>query len=352
MILEPATAGMLFGPTERRAIARLIDLIPPTTMTRQELADRPSVLAEVEVLFGSWSLPRLDDAFYDRAPRLKAIFHAGGMLDVADRARERGVVISTAHVANSLSVADYTLAAILFSLKHGWRLERVMRAERRLIDRNGGTPGCYESTVGLVSLGMCGRLVAHRLEPFDLRVLAYDPFVSPEQARALGTTLVALPELFRRSNVISVHTPLKAATRGMIGGELLASMPAGATFINTARGGLVREAELIEVARARPDLQFVLDVTEPEPPSADSPLWTLPNVELTPHIAGASGGELRRLARYMIEELERLVTGHPLRFAINPTPQLVSPSLRPFISRRIRARADQAAPVSPPTSGR
>jgi phosphoglycerate dehydrogenase-like enzyme len=106
------------------------------------------------------------------------------------------------------------------------------------------------------------------------------------------------------------------------------------------------------VARARPDLQFVLDVTEPEPPSADSPLWTLPNVELTPHIAGASGGELRRLARYMIEELERLVTGQPLRFAVNPPPQLVSPSLRPFISRRIRIRADQAAPVSPPTSGR
>ena len=169
-----------------------------------------------------------------------------------------------------------------------------MRAERRLVDRNTGVPGCYGSTVGLLSIGMCGRLLLERLEPFDLRVLAHDPFVSPEQAQTLGVTPVALPELFRRSDVVSVHTPLNSATRGMIGGELLSSMPTGATFINTARGGLVREADLLEVARTRPDLQFLLDVTEPEPPLADSPLWALANVELTPHVAGAAGGELRR----------------------------------------------------------
>lgn len=319
MILEPASAELVFGPAERRAIARHVEMVGPT-MTRHELADRPSLLEDVEVLFGSWSLPRLDDAFYDRAPRLQAIFHAGGLMDVADRARERGVVISTAHVANSLSVADYTLAIILFSLKNVWRLVRAMRDEPRLVDRNGGAPERRGATVGLLSLGMCGRLLLQRLEPFEFRVLAHDPFVPPEQAAALGATPVALTELFRRSDVVSVHTPLTSATRGMISGELLMSMPAGATFLNTARGGLVREADLIEVARARPDLHFVLDVTEPEPPLAESPLWTLPNVELTPHIAGATGGELRRLARYMIEELERFVAGQPLRWAVNPPP--------------------------------
>jgi phosphoglycerate dehydrogenase-like enzyme len=243
------------------------------------------------------------------------------LLDVADRARERGIVISTAHVANSLAVADYATATILYSLKHGWRLGRAMRVERQLVDRNTGVPGCYGATVGLLSLGMCGRLLRERLKPFDLQILAHDPFVSPEQAAALGVTPVSLSELFRRSHVVSVHTPLTDTTRGMIGGELLSSMPAGATFINTARGGLVREDDLIEVARARPDVQFVLDVTEPEPPTPDSPLWTLANVELTPHIAGAAGGELRRLARYMVEELERFVAGDPLRWAVNPPPQ-------------------------------
>ncbi len=317
LILEPATADLAFGPAEQRAIARHVELIAPT-MSRHELADRPELLAEVEVLFGSWSLPRLDDAFYDCAPLLKAIFHAGGLVDVADRARQRGIVISTAHVANSLAVADYTLATILFSLKHGWRLAREMRAQRRLIDRNQGVPGCCGSTVGLLSLGMCGKLLLERLKPFELRVLAHDPFLSSEQARTLGVTPVSLPELFHRSDVVSIHTPLTSATRGMIGGELLSSMPTGATFINTARGGLVREDELTEVARSRPDLQFVLDVTEPEPPLADSPLWTLANVELTPHIAGAAGGELRRLAHYMIEELERFAAGEPLRWAVNP----------------------------------
>jgi phosphoglycerate dehydrogenase-like enzyme len=102
----------------------------------------------------------------------------------------------------------------------------------------------------------------------------------------------------------------------MITGAHIASMKQGATFINTARGAIVRENEMIEVLKQRPDLQAVLDVTYPEPPAAGSPLYTLPNVILTPHIAGSMDAECRRMGRYMVEELRRYVAGKPLRWEV------------------------------------
>jgi phosphoglycerate dehydrogenase-like enzyme len=163
---------------------------------------------------------------------------------------------------------------------------------------------------------MIARLVRERLRPFDLKVLAYDPFAKPEEAARLGVTLVPLEVLFRESDVVSLHTPWLKETEGLITGELLASMKPGATFVNTARGAVVREPEMIEVLQRRPDLFAVLDVTYPEPPVADSPLYSLPNVFLTPHIAGSMDHECRRMGRYMIEELDRFLAGQPLAWQV------------------------------------
>ncbi|MFQ9872123.1 MAG: NAD(P)-dependent oxidoreductase [Oscillospiraceae bacterium] len=122
---------------------------------------------------------------------------------------------------------------------------------------------------------MIARLVAQRLRTFDVKILAYDPFVTAEQAQELGVTLCSLQELFSRSDVVSLHTPWLKETENMITGEMFASMKQGATFINSARGAVIREPEMIEVLQRRPDLQAVLDVTYPEPPAQDSPLWTM-----------------------------------------------------------------------------
>ena len=190
--------------------------------------------------------------------------------------------------ANAVPVAEYALATILFSLKHGWKLARMTRAGRRHPDRN-HVPGCYGSTVGLISLGAIARKLLELLRPFDLNVLVYDPFVAEHDAAALDVELVSLDAIFQRCDVVSLHTPSFPETRGMVTGNHIAYMKPGATFINTARGELVREAEMIEVLSMRRDLQAVLDVTYPEPPAADSPLYTLENVVLTPHIAGSAG---------------------------------------------------------------
>ena len=177
-------------------------------------------------------------------------------------------------------------------------------------------PGCYQSKVGLISLGAVGRATARMLRPLDVTLLAYDPFLPEEQAAELQVGLVSLEELFRECDVISVHAPWIPETERMITGDLIASMKHGATLINTSRGAVIAEDEMIGVLRDRPDLSAVLDVTFPEPAAEDSPLRSLPNVVLTPHIAGSMQGECARMGSWMADELRRYVGGMPLRYRV------------------------------------
>ncbi len=315
-ILDPSSFRLIYGPEEQQDIAALVDIIAPLLSAR-EIRAKPELLTNTDVIFTGWGGPLLNEAFLASAPRLKAVFYGAGSVGpiLTPAVWERGIVLTSALEANAIPVAEYALATILFSLKHGWRLARQTKEHRRHPDRN-HVPGCYGSTVGLVSLGAIARKLVELLRPFDLNVLAYDPFLAEEDAQALGVEPVSLAELFERSDVVSLHTPSFPETQGMITGEQLASMKPGATFINTARGPLVREDEIIEVLSRRPDLQAVLDVTIEEPPEAGSPLYALDNVLLTPHIAGSAGPECRRMGRYMVEELKRYLAGQPLKHAL------------------------------------
>src|SRR5258708_33772147 len=165
--------------------------------------------------------------------------------------------------------------------------------------------GAFGATVGLVSLGAVGRAVRRMLKPHQVNVVAYDALMNVDEMHKLGVRAVDFAELFRISDVVSLHTPLLPETRGMITGDHIESMRHGATLINTARGAILREAELVAVLKRRRDLQAVLDVTDPEPPPPESLLLHLPNVVLTPHIAGPIGLERRRLREGMAEELRR-----------------------------------------------
>jgi phosphoglycerate dehydrogenase-like enzyme len=258
----------------------------------------------------------MDGGFLAAAPNLRVVLYgAGSIRRVAPPAFwERGLRITSAYAANAVPVSEYALAAILFSLKRGWHFAFSAQRENAL-PRQGQVPGVYGSTVGLVTLVMVGRLVRERLRPFDLRVVAYDPFVTPEEAHVLGVDLVSLEDLFASSDVVSLHV-LLPETEGMILGSHLASMKLNTTLINTSRGAVVREAEMVEVLGERPDLWAVLDVTPPEPPEPDSRLFDLLNVVLTPHIAGSLGNECRRMGRLVVDELRRYVAGEPLKHEI------------------------------------
>jgi phosphoglycerate dehydrogenase-like enzyme len=296
--MQAEVSQEVYGPAERSAAARLASIT-------DEIAD-------AEVILASWGCPVMDGGFLDSAPQLRLVLYAAGSVRafVTDDLWQRGVRVSSAYALNAVSVAEYSLAAILFSLKHGWRLMREPSGSLSQI------PGAYGATVGLVSLGAVGRLVRKRLREHQVRVVAYDPTLGADEARRLGVRAVDLAELFRVSDVVSLHSPLLPETRGMVTGAHIESMRLGATLINTARGALVHEDELVSVLERRTDLQAVLDVTDPEPPLAGSAVTRLPNVVLTPHIAGAIGPERRRLGIGMVQELRRYVRDEPLQWEL------------------------------------
>jgi phosphoglycerate dehydrogenase-like enzyme len=230
----------------------------------------------------------------------------------------RGIAVTNAADANAVPVAEYTLAAILFANKHVFEFAETYRRERRRISPShsaGPEVGNWQKTIGIVGASRIGRRVMELLKPFDMVVLVASPDVGPEQAAVFGAEACSLDELLRRSDVVSLHAPSLPETRHMIDARGLGLMRDGATLINTARGALVDEAALLkELTSGR--INAVLDVTEAEPPEPTSPLYDLPNVLLTPHLAGAVGDERHRFGRLIAGEVERFVNGEPLRHAI------------------------------------
>lgn len=308
--------GTTYGPVQREQIARRTQL-QPVILDAVNWREHLDVCARTELIFASWGMPRMDAEFLRCFPVLRAVFYAAGSVKcfTTDESWTRDIPITSAYAANAVPVAEFTVAQIVLAAKNAWPMSRRMWEARAYPSRD-SVPGLFGVTVGLISLGAIGRLVAERLRAFDVNVLAYDPFLSPDAATALGITLVALDELFARSLVVSCHTPSLPETRRLLKAGHFHSLPPGGTFINTARGAVVDEEGLIQVLRARPDLTALLDVTEPEPPLPDSPLYTLPNVFLTPHIAGSTGTECQRMGQYMVEELDRFLAGEPLRYRI------------------------------------
>ena len=308
IVLSTGGLELVYGPEERAEIGRMIELVAPP-LTAEQARARLAELAGVEVLFSGWGAPVLDAAFLAAVPRLRLLLYGAGSVRgiVTDAAWDRGILVTTAAPVNAQPVAEYTLAAILFGLKRGWQQERAYRsgADRAAI----AVPGAAGATVGLVSLGAVGRRVCALLHGFDVRIVAYDPFAAAEP----GVELVALEEVFRRADVVSLHTPNLPETQGMVTGAHIASMQPWAVFINSSRGAVVREAELAAALARRPDLHAVLDVTVTERPDGDGPLLALPNVTRTPHIAGSMGPECRRMGRFMVDELRRYLRGEPLQ---------------------------------------
>jgi phosphoglycerate dehydrogenase-like enzyme len=163
---------------------------------------------------------------------------------------------------------------------------------------------------------MIGKLVIRMLKNYNLEVLAFDPFLPDEKAKELGVKKVDLETIFKESQVVSNHLANNAQTQGMLSGKLFETMLPNATFINTGRGAQVVEADLINVLKKRPDLMAILDVTFPEPPEEGSELYTLPNCILTPHIAGSSGNEVRRMGEYMETEYQNFIQSKPCKYEV------------------------------------
>jgi phosphoglycerate dehydrogenase-like enzyme len=318
--LNPEANLHTFGPGQRERLESLVDLVRPAPV---ELWDEPRVadqLGEVEILITGWGAPVIDRAVLAAAPRLRLIAHfAGSVKGLVDpSAWERGIVVTSAGAANAEPVAEYTLGAILLFNKRAVRLRDLYREVRRSlkVERH-RTPGIgnYRKTVGIIGASAIGRRVIELLAPFSFEIVLYDPYVSVEEAQRLGVRLADLDTLVRESDVVSIHAPATPQTHHMLDARRLKLMRDHALLINTARGSLVDQAALTEELLSG-RIEAVLDVTDPEPLPPDSPLYDLPNVFLTPHIAGSIGTEAYRLTELILNEIERFLAGRPLEHAV------------------------------------
>jgi len=315
-LLSEEAFASAYGPAVMARLRPQIDLravIVPGEQWRNQRA----AVGQAEVIFAGWGAPRMDEDFFRAAPQVRAIFYAGGSVRyfVTDAMWQRNVRLTTAQASNAAPVAEYTLSAILLGLKRFWHYARLTRATRTFPAER-PMPGAYGAEVGLISYGAIARLLRQKLAGFDVNVQVYDPFLTAEEAAREKVRKVSLDELCATCDVVSLHTPHLAETNGLLRARHFERMKPGAVFINTARGEIVHEAEMIAVLQRRPDLQAVLDVTAPEPPAEDSPLYTLPNVVLTPHIAGSVGAECLRMGHAMVDEFERFVAGQPMLWEV------------------------------------
>ncbi|MCS0602620.1 hydroxyacid dehydrogenase [Streptomyces sp. LP11] len=309
-------------------VARVDTAAPITTLTDTDTATSPGTapasaarLAHAEVLFTHWGAPPLTEAALRRMPRLRAVVHAAGSVKhhVTDAVWKRGITVSSAADANAVPVAEFTLAAVLFAGKRVFHVAREYahtRTPPSLLPYYRGH-GNYRRTVGVVGASRVGRRVLGLLRPFDLDVLLHDPYVDPAEARALGAEPVGLDELARRSDTVTIHAPQLPETRHMFDDRRLTLLRDGATLVNTARGSLV-DTDALTRHLLTGRLNAVLDVTDPDVPPAGSPLYTLPNVLLTPHIAGSLGNELGRMTDWAVDEVARYARGLPFAHAVGP----------------------------------
>ena len=315
LAMRPTVAAALFTGQVRSRLLDLVDVDPDLVLDDLHSPAARFALADAEVLVTGWGCPPIDAQALTAAPRLRAIVHtAGSVKDIVTEACwQRDIQVASAAAANAVPVAEYTLAAILFANK------RVLNTKDEYAQRRDqktdwhtrlATAGNYHRRVGIVGASRIGRRVIALLRAFDMEILLSDPYLEPHEATRLGARLTDLPELFESCDTISIHAPLLPQTVGMITRDLLAAMPDGATLINTARGDLV-DQHALEQELLSGRLSAVLDVTTPETLPASSPLYTLPNVLLTPHIAGSMGNELQRMADFALDELERWTKDEP-----------------------------------------
>jgi D-3-phosphoglycerate dehydrogenase len=265
--------------------------------------------------------------------RLQVVGRAGTGVDNIDleAATERGIVVVNAPLGNTISAAEHTIALMFALARQLPQAYNSLRAGRWERQRFVGTE-LRGKTLGLIGMGQVGSEVARRARGLEMRVIAHDPYVSPDRAQSMGVELVSLDELLQQADVISLHMRLTPSTRDYLGAEQLAKVKPGVRIINTARGELIDENALIQAIDAGRVAEAAIDVFREEPPG-ESPLLTHPRILVTPHLGASTEEAQERAALDVAQEVLAVLRGEPPRYAVNAP--LVSAEtmevLRPFL---------------------
>ncbi|MBZ4486062.1 phosphoglycerate dehydrogenase [Microbacterium sp. cx-55] len=321
--LSPATIDALGPDFEIRQVdgADRSVLLPA-------LADASAVLIR--------SATKMDAEAIAAAPALKVIARAGVGLDNVDikSATTAGVMVVNAPTSNIVSAAELTIGHILSLARRIPAAHASLAAGAWKRSSFTGTE-LFEKTVGIIGLGRIGALIAARLQAFDMRVVAYDPYVTSARAQQLGVELLTLDELLAQSDFISIHMPKTPETTGMISTEQLQRMKPTAVIVNVARGGLIDEEALYTALTTGEIAGAGLDVFTSEPPAQGGPaarLLDLPNVVVTPHL-GASTEEAQEKAGVSVAKSVKLaLEGDLVPDAVNVAGGLIDPFVRPGIA--------------------
>jgi phosphoglycerate dehydrogenase-like enzyme len=315
LAMIPGLEALLFSPDVRAELDALVELIAPTPVDLAGLPD--DELEAVEIVVAGWGCNALDEALLARMPKLRLLAYAAGTVKgtVTPEVFERGVRVSSAAAANAIPVAEFTFAAIVMIAKD------VFRVRDRHREARGREPvlpvgpadevGARGLKIGVIGASSIGRLVIERLRSLDVEVRVADPYVDDVSARSLGVERSELDDLFEWADIVTVHAPELPSTRHLVNADRLARLHDGAWLVNTARGSIVDTDALTRECVAGRLCAFI-DTPDPEPLPDDSPLYDLPNVVLTPHIAGSLGTEISRMGDLAVAEVGRFVAAEPL----------------------------------------
>lgn len=303
MSASEAIIRRVYAERQTARLRKLVDLEDTVYTSVQAL--READLKDVEYIFATWGMLSLtEEEISECLPSLKALFYAAGSVQSFARPfLQRGIRVFSAWNANGTSVAQFTFAQILLSAKGFVRVRQAMDEEGRTASRKlfENYPGAYDIKVGLLGCGAIGSQVAKMLKETDCEVWVFDPFLPKERAEALGVRVTDMADIFRNCHVISNHLANLPATQGIIRREYFLSMLPYSTFINTGRGAQLDERDLYDALKEDPTRTALLDVMIDERDSDDKALTHLPNCFVTPHMAGAAGQEVRRMADKITE---------------------------------------------------
>lgn len=310
----------VYGGGRRELFEKELEMLPQV-IHRNNLEDNKEFLRQVEVILCTWDMESFTGEEIDHYfPNLKILFYAAGSVQYFGRPfLDRGIQVVSAWGAMAIPVAEFTLGEIIHANK-GFYLAMARYKNGHFKDgKNLATlefPGTYDTKVGILGAGMIGSLVIQMLKRYSVEVMVYDPFMSEEKAKLLGVKGFSLEEVFSQCQTISNHIANNAQTVGMLNYKLFNLMKDNAAFINTGRGAQVVEVDLARAMGEKPNRCAILDVTFPEPCSPEHEFFKLPNVFMTPHIAGYAAAEVWRMADYIMDELKRYKIGEKLQYEV------------------------------------
>jgi D-3-phosphoglycerate dehydrogenase / 2-oxoglutarate reductase len=286
-----------------------------------ELADADALIVR--------SATKVTPELLDKAPRLRVVGRAGVGVDNIDldEATKRGILVMSTPGGSSVSVAEHTFALLLALVRQVPKFDQAMREGRW--EKSSSGAEVRGKTMGLIGLGRIGSEVAQRAAAFDMRVIAFDPFISEAAAKELDTELVPLEQLLAESDFISLHTAVVPQTKNMINAKTIASMKKGVRIVNAARGELIDEGALAEALKSGQVAGAALDVFAEEPPK-NSPLIGLPNVICTPHVAGSTAEAQEELGIQVAVQVRDYLAEGVIKNAVN------LPALSPEQYRRVQ----------------